>query len=1391
MTNFNIKYDGLYGITDSETFYTTNSGNLKKHSFVLSDAKFANGITKSGKGYDIELGYATYSRAATARTTYFAGITVKRIPAKNPVMAVIESDTVGHIFNYADKPHFTNTVTNYSDSAKTVKVKYTAQNKLGNIEWTSTESVSLSAGETKKTAVNPQINTYGLYYLTAQTDDDFTAETQFSYVNTAQDGLFNERLGQGLHINDENPVERSKTILDLVKKSGTRSIRSSVYWQWNENENGITMGHAGKTMEAIKETGMDPLWMMYGGNAQYGLGDNALGTNLTDIGHFADFANYVIENYGGNKIEIWNEPNLTSFADNGSAENYAYFASNAAKLIHEKHPEVHLGALSLCGITSSESTHHTHEFTQKLIDTEAYKNGYLYAGTYHPYPWNGAPEKSGMLEGTMELNDMISDQTGKDTKVWLTEVGWHTAQSSSAMHNPREQSAYHQRNFMIWDEVPEMECYYIYDFVKDGNLKDEQEDLFGIIDNDVAPESGIPYLVTEAYAALTNMNNIMAGCSKPVKVETGISDVYAYKSKNEKRGDDILTFWRYSDKINAAISVNLGVTSVTYVDSYGNETLLESDTGIYELVPDFELTYLAGDFDNVSITESDMSVSELNLNVLSEGSASFSIDGIENATKAVIKDKNFVISSGGGVKNGTAQFRVTAPELRDNKTSFTVLLKDGNAVRSAFRVYLDKQESIGVGFKEDFSDFTLEYDTEINNRINSWWIEAQDNSDVKKYVWTETVTDGLGNTMTDALCLAPTADKSGNKQMRGGRGWTQYVQPGETLTVEMDIMAETGADFAIGMANESTDKVEDGLGYALFRLNTESSSYDESKLYYGAAQNIWTPSSYTIGDLQFVRGEVNHIRIDYTMNTDVSNGTADSMKVTLSNSAGDNQTKTVKTGYRSTGDNQPAPLTAIKGLTIIKFDSAAKVYLDNINVYLNETETAAEKYYYLQEDFASYENAANDKGEPYKWRIETQDNEATGKNGEAYRFLEDFENDSGDYLDSALKLGPTKDIEFYNNNAKDIRGGVGWEGEIISAGYTGYLLGYWRNNYAAIAEMDIVPESDTNLDIMFYTDKDSIPEHSRIASMFHIKDGKVYTHGTSGNADSGLDEMTDLTLKIGEVNHFKVQYVIHPNSGSVKIDDQVILTLSNSAGESQQHVDKYVNNKAADGFTAFKGIGLHKYDTTSTIYIDNIEVYRENVTKPTAAISNTDINEGDSITVTFDKAMCADTMKYITVKKADGTNIDYIGRLSDDGKTYTIAADLKGGTEYILNVPENVKDKSGVTLANKAEARFMPVTLNSRLTVTCDGDELSAADKISAGDEVIVNVSASNDKNLQTVLVILAGYDESGKMMSMNSTKVTVTKATKPVTMRAGDGDNYKVFMWESFDGKPLCANLQ
>ena len=254
-------------------------------------------------------------------------------------------------------------------------------------------------------------------------------------------------------------------------------------------------------------------------------------------------------------------------------------------------------------------------------------------------------------------------------------------------------------------------------------------------------KSGVPLLASETFAALTNINNILAGCEKPVKLDTGDENVHSYKYRDNGRGRDVVTFWRESDNVNTAVSIDLGVNSVIFADSYGNETVLESEDGVYNLVPDVEVNYLIGNFSNAGITNSEMEISALNIDVLSEGIADVKISGISDASTAEIKESDFVTLQNSGIEKGNADLKVALPELTDSTTSFNILLKDGNKVRSVIRIYLNKRNTLGANFFDDFSNYSYSLDTGENNRKDSWWIESQGNEDVDDYIRVKSITD--------------------------------------------------------------------------------------------------------------------------------------------------------------------------------------------------------------------------------------------------------------------------------------------------------------------------------------------------------------------------------------------------------------------------------------------------------------------------------------------------------------------------------------------------------------------------------------------------------------------------------------------------------------------------
>lgn len=719
---FTIKYDAISGTKEESIVYAEKTNLIKQHTFVLKDANFANNL--DGK-YDLSITFPSWHNNARGRSAMIAGVTIERIPGKYPVMTEINSEVAGHIFNYVDIPMFTNTFTNYTDEEKTVKVTYTAQNKLGNIEYQVTEEETFAPRETRAIENKLEIENYGLYYYTVSIDEfGYTNSTQFSYVNTARDGLFNDRFGYSSHmvIYDFDMQDQ----IDIVKKSNTRSIRDGSSWTWYGSDANADSTWT-RLIQKANENGLDVLWVIQGHNASFGTTTFGWGDNDAQRQGFADFIFGFIENWGMKedaRIELWNEPN-GGLATNSveKTKSYAEWATDVAKRLHEKYPELRLGALSLCGITSPETTHFTETFTKSLIEAGGFED--IQAGTYHPYYANADPETGDKLAETLRLVDLVRDSGYENLEIWNTEIGWTKGISGTQRHfSATEQSAFHQRYFMLWDNIP-THLYYVYDFMKDGPLRDEREDLFGIIDNSLAPESGIPMLASEAYVTLTNMNNQVAGCNDyNEKVETNTENVYAYKYHNDARNYDLLTFWRRKETDKTPVRINLGTNSVTYIDSYGNETQLQSENGIYEMVPDFELGYLKGNFSNVSIEKADMEVSSLTINAIPNDMVSVKISGIKDGDRVEVRDKNFVkINGDATVKNGIANIDLLTPDLIEDNTSFELLIKNGDRTTSVMRIYLIKSEladaNLSVSLEStDYTNWTATLNVKNNSEKN-------------------------------------------------------------------------------------------------------------------------------------------------------------------------------------------------------------------------------------------------------------------------------------------------------------------------------------------------------------------------------------------------------------------------------------------------------------------------------------------------------------------------------------------------------------------------------------------------------------------------------------------------------------------------------------------------
>lgn len=1392
---FNIKYDGLDGEHSTETVYLGTGGGLKSKRFVLSDANFANGIN----GFDIEIGFPGYEVARSEALAQIAGITLEKYAAENPVMVDIHTDEAGNVFNPQTGVLMHNTFKNYSGSERRVTVAYTAKNKLGNIEWQGSESLTLAPHEEKTIDSKPQISTFGLYYYSVEIlglGVDFVKETPFSYINTAQDGSINEKMGYCTHLCAGFTDEEINDILELVKKSNSNLIRNDFTWAYTENvAKGVyNFSYYDTLLKTLQNKNMRALLIAGFGNTLYTESIGHIPTDETAINAYVNWVSKAIDEYGMDlddfMFEIWNEPNLSTFASNGIPEIYANFAASSASKLKTKYPDIKIGALALTGLTMPEETHHTKEFFQQAADKGVFDNAYAF--TVHPYASMTSAERSGMISAIKDDIKILSDAGYPDVKLWNSEVGWSTARKVN-MFTERQQSAYHQRYFVLMDELEANEYYWIYDLIDDGNLKTEYEDRFGILENAHYPESGVPLLASEAFAALTNMNNILAGCEKPLKVETGINDIYAYMHKDNKRNRSVLTIWRDGDNVNETIRVNLGVNRVTFVDSYGNETELESDSGIYDVIPDFELSYLIGDFENVSIGASSLKVSELNLDVLSEGTAEVKITGIENASKAVIKENAFVQQENSTVNGGQINLKLQIPELTESKTGFNILLKDGSSVRSVIRLYLDKRETLGANFNDNFENYFYDLDINTNNRKDSWWIESANNEDISDYVRVSSVTDGTGTTMDKALTLLPT-ESSGltGKHIRGGRGLSGTVGAGETLTVEFDIYAADDTAFTLGVVPSDRAYVEDGVQSYLFHIDTRNTD----TVYYHSDQGTLMNPLKTFSGITFNRNEINHVKVDYIFNTDVSDGTKDTIKLTVKNSAGESSATAV-VGYRYTAFSQadaPKPLTEIKGISFMKWDYTSTMYLDNVKV-------ESDRHYYLNDDFSILNNGSNDadNNRIYTWRIESGNNQDLTIAGNSALTKDCISVASENEMSDALKLSPTKDEdaalggEFWK---KCIRAGIGWNGS-VGAGET------------LTVELDIYAQKDTAFSIGAVSEQRNYrAEESAEAYFFHINSisyssdalsnkSDMYYHREQGMTDSPSNKYSDLVFMRNEVNHVKIEYTLNEDV-SRNNGDTMTLTVTNSNGTTSQTVKPmyryvaYTQTNPPKALTGIRGISFIKWDNTSTMYLDNIKVYKDNPIYPTAVINADNINVGDnSIVIDFSNKMNVQSLADNISVKCDGETAAAAGSLDETGRIYTLTLEngFKAGSEYTVTVPKNTTDNAALPLSKDISAKFVPKNREAILEIVQDGKVITA-DKIVDRKDITVKATVQSSEVGKKVLICIAGYNENNNLTELKFKNVYATEKTMDFVTDISEAKTYKIFLWSMENMQPLCKNL-
>ncbi|MDD6484195.1 MAG: hypothetical protein PUF72_06430 [Clostridiales bacterium] len=198
------------------------------------------------------------------------------------------------------------------------------------------------------------------------------------------------------------------------------------------------------------------------------------------------------------------------------------------------------------------------------------------------------------------------------------------------------------------------------------------------------------------------------------------------------------------------------------------------------------------------------------------------------------------------------------------------------------KVYQEKSYQNGnyTLIKDNF-DSLNNGDNWNSNRVDLWRIEGGTdwNGDLSD---TELSIEAAVTGKENVLKLANTATDS---IIRGGRGWSwdsaEFIQPGETVSFEFDIYAENNSKFMFGIVGGNrNEKCEEYAGNsALFFVKNDSTT----DVYCASSQLRDDNGAAKYDGVYFARNAFNHVKIDYTLNEDVSTGTKDIVSITVEN----------------------------------------------------------------------------------------------------------------------------------------------------------------------------------------------------------------------------------------------------------------------------------------------------------------------------------------------------------------------------------------------------------------------------------------------------------------------------------------------------------------------------
>ncbi len=709
-----------------ELTYTQNDKLWTKTTIKLDDAVFNRRL--DGK-YDFALSLimpqGPYVQAwKSENSVVIKSVKVKKIPKENPVFITAEVQGPGNSFRYHSEEKKINlTLDNISGENFDGEITYKIVSADKHLLFEKTENVVLADKEKRQTVIDVgNVTECGIYDFVAEikTEDKQSERvvTKIAIIKSDPDGIRNKDVVYATYFFRNRNPEGAKEGTELLSMSNVYGGRVNLEWSLRYNaQTGEVDPTATKTAstdlsdlvinEQVKY-GMHPTAIFIGSPAipgviQYG---EIPGTTPEQLVLWKDYIRAVGEEYKG-KIEwyeVWNEPNIGSFNRyriGGDIMGRAAIAAEEA--LHEVNPDAIIGGCGYVGLDYSYGDS-GRAFFDKGLEVGMWKNFDVLS--VHNYSW-GIPESycENYVKEIGAMKEEWKKYKGEYPKIWSTEAGFHGT-VADVNYSKQKIGSYTARQIIFFKEHGLLEGpFTIHSFDPVGIIKTDREVSFGHVGagHDNMKQWGTMFFPTEAYLTMAGYNYCMAETDYEKTFNSENNNVRIRQFDSKKFGTKVLTL----NTVNQSeyVTLNLGVESLRYFDTFGNETTIYGDNGIYSLAVTGDPVYLVGDIKGVEYKDqSIIEYSGTEFNVAEDDILGFEIKNNTNKDYTVsmelpqgleAQDENIAF------ENGKATVRLYNRMAKDTEGSINVKIMDGEKVVQFSKIKVKSGESatLSLDFK--------------------------------------------------------------------------------------------------------------------------------------------------------------------------------------------------------------------------------------------------------------------------------------------------------------------------------------------------------------------------------------------------------------------------------------------------------------------------------------------------------------------------------------------------------------------------------------------------------------------------------------------------------------------------------------------------------------------